>query len=100
MIIELQNGAKENQGSRAGKYERSSDVNGKPSYKNDDNAIWYSKENNNWMVGTIDDIGGINGFVYARDDFGGLTDKKNLWKYSVPTRSPLSSTAHLTLCSA
>ena len=76
----MNNDIKEEQGSRAGRYERSSDVNGKPSYRNDDNAIWHYGENK-WMIGSIDNLGSTTGGIYAVDNLGGLTDEKNEWKY-------------------
>ena len=72
---------KEKQGTRAGRYKRSSDVNGKPSYRKDDKAIWYIKCNQ-WLIGDLEDLGSTRGSIYAKDDFGGLTDEKNVWRYS------------------
>ena len=72
---------KEKQGTRAGRYKRSSDVNGKPSYRKDDKAIWYIKRNQ-WLIGDLEDLGSAKGSIYAKNDFGGLTDEKNVWNYS------------------
>ena len=58
VIIKMKNGIKEKQGTRAGRYEISSDVNGKPSYKMGDDAIWYNGELNLWTIGSINKLGG------------------------------------------
>ena len=81
----MENHIKYVQGTRAGRYERSSDVNGQPSYKMGGNAIWYNEVYKSWNIGSINELGGNTGVgIYAKDDFGGLTDEKNLWKYKVP----------------
>ena len=76
----MKNDIKEKHGSRAGRYERSSDINKKPSYKMGDVAIWYN-ELDSWMIGSTDNLGSKYGFIYAVDDFRGLKDDKNVWKY-------------------
>ena len=82
MELKLENDAKLHQGSRAGVYfEMSSNVNGKPSYSMGEYAIWYNSEFNAWLFGSIDDIGSTITGIYAFDDFGGLTDEKNVWRY-------------------
>ena len=82
--VKLENDAKLYQGSRAGIYLTLSDlINGKPSYHSSgDNYIWYNNEINAWMFGSIDDIGSYFGGIAAYDNFGGLTDEKNVWFYS------------------
>ena len=78
----MENDAKVYQGHFAGVYfEMSSNVNGKPSYSMGDNAIWYHNEVNAWLFGSIDHIGSTVTGIYAFDDFGGLTDEKNVWVY-------------------
>ena len=77
--ITLKNDIRESQG-RAGTYERSTDVNGKPSYKKDDDAIWYDREDR-WVIGSIKYLGSTTGDIKAKDDFEGLTDENNVWKY-------------------
>ena len=57
MELKLESDAKVKQGSRAGVYfERSSSVNGKPSYSMGDNAIWYNNVIDAWIIGPIDDF--------------------------------------------
>ena len=85
VIIKMENHIKDVQGTRAGRYERSSDVNGQPSYKMGGDAIWYNEEYKSWNIGSINELGGNTGVgIFAEDDFGGLTDEKNLWKYKLP----------------
>ena len=80
VIIKMKNDIKEKQGPRSGIYKRSSDVNGEPTYRNDDKAIWYNKLGS-WMIGDLKRLGSIKGGIYAKNNFGGLTDEKNIWKY-------------------
>ena len=77
----MKNDIKEKQGSGAGRYERSSVVNGKYSYKKYDKAIWLDNEQHSWMIGDLKDLGSTTGFLYARDDFGGVNDENNVWNY-------------------
>ena len=81
IIIILKNGAKEKQRSFVGIYYESSNFDGKPSYKTDDLAIWYNKEANVWFIGKHENLGSLKGGIFAVDEFGGLTDEKNVWKY-------------------
>ena len=79
--VKLENDAKVYQGYKAGLYEISSNVNGKPSFSNGNNAIQYNNQLNAWLVGSNDDIGSSTAGIYAFDDLGGLTDEKNVWFY-------------------
>ena len=82
VIIKMESHIEYVQGTRAGRYEISSDVNGKPSYKMGDDAIWYNERYKSWTIGSINELGGSTGVgIYAKDNFGGLTDEKNLWRY-------------------
>ena len=65
VIIKMKNNVKEEHGSCAGKYERSFDVNGRPSYKKDDNAIWYIF--GLWKIGPIDKLGSHTAYISAKD---------------------------------
>ena len=87
---------KEKQGTRAGRYKRSSDVNGKPSYRKDDKAIWYIKCNQ-WLIGDLADLGSTRGSIYAKDDFGGLTDEKNSWEFKFPNGWQTAKTNDITV---
>ena len=64
----------------AGTYERSSDVNEKPSYNLDETAIWYNTEEaENWIIGPIYYLGTSKGYIYTENKT--LTDEKNVWRY-------------------
>ena len=80
-MIKLENDAKAHEGSKAGLYERASDVNGKPSYRMGNLAIWYYPNYNKWIIGHFDKLGIGSGHIYARNNFTGLTDEKNIWMY-------------------
>ena len=93
VIVKLENDAKDRQGLLAGRFERSDDVNGKPSYKKGEScwycwnsheyAIWYSKDiNGYWMLGDFDSIGSDEGGIIAQNEFEGLTDERNNWYYT------------------
>ena len=76
----MKNDIKEQYGSLAGRYEISCNVNKKPSYKMGGVAIWYN-ELDSWMIGPTDKLGSKDGFIHTIDDFGGLKDDRNIWKY-------------------
>ena len=78
MIISLENDALAYHGSYAGTYKISTDFNGKPSYTFGEKAIWYHK-NNLWIIGLIGDLG--NSVMRAKNEFAGLTDSRNHWRY-------------------
>ena len=80
VVIKLENEVQKRHGSKAGEYEKASNVNGKPSYKKDNHAIWYNGKNA-WMIGSIENLGTSIGSIYANNNFGGLTDEENEWKY-------------------
>ena len=81
MTIKLANDAKEKVGIFSGVYEISADVNGKPSYRLGGKAIWYNVDRKQWFFGAIDDVGSYTGYIFAVDNFGELTDLRNVWKY-------------------
>jgi len=69
----------------AGDYLISNTVNGKPSWKSDENAIW--NWNGNWMIGYRNKLGENNGELTAPDNYEGLTDNRNVWSYYDNTTS-------------
>ena len=78
VIIKVEEDAKEEHKSSAGRYERSNDFNGKPTYEMDNQKILFG--GNHWSIGRLEN--GIHyGLINAFDEFGGLTDPKNVWKY-------------------
>ena len=56
-------------------------VNGKPSWNNDVNAIWYIQSDNNWLIGPLSEIGNNTAYIFASNDFSGITDNDNQWLY-------------------
>ena len=64
-----------------GSFNRSSDVNEKPSYMGtyQQGAIWYAEEA--WWVGSIDNLGKAIGVIYTKDDFDRLDFKNIVWNY-------------------
>ena len=66
-----------------GNYEREGIFNGKPSWKSDDYAIWYSSEYTGWLIGETDYTlhRKDTGMIYASDDFSEVTDSSNQWEY-------------------
>ena len=60
----------------------SDDVNGKASWiKGTSYAIWYSADINFWLIGYYLDIGSRFSYIAAKNEFEGLTDKRNEWRY-------------------
>ena len=68
-----------------GNYQSATQVNGKPSWKNGENAIW--SVGNNWMIGYWNKLGEDDGELFAPNNYGGLADNRNVWKYSVDGRT-------------
>ena len=68
-------------GSLNGTYDFSTIFDGKPSYVNDDHAIWYDSSNTLWVIGNVENIGQNIASFLAYDGFSGLTDPNNEWKY-------------------
>ena len=66
----------------AGDYQISETVNGKPSWKSGENAIWYAPVDNNWLIGYLNKLGEDDGEFFAPNNYGGLADNRNVWKYS------------------
>ena len=53
--------------------------NGQTSWINGVYAIWYNS--GYWLVGPLDNIGEFVGYMFASNDFYGLTDDENEWNY-------------------
>ena len=63
-----------------GDYEISIMPNGQTSWINGDYAIWYNS--GYWLIGNLAYIGQLDGlYIYAINDFYGLTDDENVWNY-------------------
>ena len=93
-MIKLENDAKAHEGSKAGLYERASDINGKPSYRMGNQAIWYYHKSNKWIIGSFDKLGSgsSHAHIYARNNFAGLTDERNIWMYFDRTKWKIAET--------
>ena len=63
-----------------GDYQISTPLNGKPSWTKSTYAIYYRK--GYWAIGPMESIGGEFAWIYASNDFSGLTDSDNVWKFS------------------
>ena len=60
----------------------SDDVNGKPSWiKGTSYAIWYNADINFWLIADSIYIGSMVAAIIAKNEFEGLTDKRNEWSY-------------------
>ena len=92
----MKNIVKEEHGPCAGRYERSFDVNGKPSYKKDNYAIWYNIFGF-WKIGPIEKLGSHTAYISAKDKFGGLTDGNNVWKYTYAKKWKTAGTYDITV---
>ena len=75
-----------------GIYQISETVNGQPSWKKDNTAIWYT-EVNTWDIGPVQYIGSLMSRMYTIPISGGLTDELNDWKYYDGQGNLLRSTA-------
>ena len=80
MTVRLKNEVSVHKIEFAGDYQISETVNGKPSWKNGENAIWYV--GNNWIIGYWNKLGEDDGEFFAPNNYGGLADDRNVWKYS------------------
>ena len=69
-----------------GDYQISKTVNGKPSWKSGENAIWYDPRGA-WIIGYWNKLGTDDGEFYTSNDYGGITDNRNIWNYT-PGTSP------------
>ena len=70
----------QNLGFLQGDYQISTQLNGKPSWTKNTYAIYYVSRGF-WIFGTLESIGGEFAWIYARNDFSGLTDSKNTWLF-------------------
>ena len=62
-----------------GDYQISTQLNGKPSWTKSTYAIYYRR--GDWAIGPMESIGGEFAWIYARNDFSGLTDNDNAWTF-------------------
>ena len=60
----------------------SDEVNGKKSWiKGTSAAIWYNADINFWMIAPSKYIGSRLASIKAKNEFAGLSDKRNEWSY-------------------
>ena len=62
-------------------YEISDPINGKPTWILGSQAIWYDSDYDKWRIGSLDSIGTNTCGITAKDDYEGLDDDNNVWKY-------------------
>ena len=81
VMVTMNNGALESQGSLQGMYQISDPVNGIQSWTSVSHAIWYSLDILAWMIATQNYIGGNICSIYTFADYDGLDDPNKLWQY-------------------
>ena len=60
---------------------QSARVNGKVGYTSISKAIWYNIEDKQWVIGDHVKDGLDVPLIAAKNEFGGLEDSRNRWKY-------------------
>ena len=75
----------ESQGKRQGIYQKSAEVNGKPSWVSNNQAIWWISQHNEWGIGDLTSLGtdirGITGVTDDKSKSGLPNNQKYTWKY-------------------
>ena len=81
IAISLKNNALAAQSSRQGIYQRAEKVNGKTSWilSSNSNALWYNPPSEDWLIGTLDDLG---------YNIGGISSYGNQERSSCPYNIP------------
>ena len=88
IAISLKNNALAAQSSRQGIYQRAEKVNGKTSWilSSNSNALWYNPPSEDWIIGSLDDLGTSTGGVASNGNLGISSCPYNVsedaWKYS------------------
>ena len=83
LTVELKGEAKDAQGARAGFYTLGpTSVNGRSHWLQDSgtNAIWYDKQNGDWNIGILDDIGTSKASIYTSENVAG-PQEATTWQY-------------------
>ena len=71
IVISLKNGALLHQSSKQGIYQRAGKVNGKTSWiSSSNNALWYNPASHDWMIGSVDNLGSVTGFISSNGNQG------------------------------
>ena len=87
MTVSLKNEVSVDKIEFTGDYQIFETVNGRPSWKGGDHGIWYVPIVNKWLIGYWNKFGEDDGEFYASNDYGSLTDNRNIWKYTADNGS-------------
>ena len=80
IVVSFKNGALIHQSPRQGIYQRAGKVNGKTSWISSSNtALWYNPESEDWMIGSVNDLG---------TNFGGISSIGSQGRSSCPYNIP------------
>ena len=87
IVISLKNGALSYQSSMQGIYQRAGKVNGKTSWISSSNtALWYNAGSDDWMIGSVDNLGSGTGGISSTGNQGISSCPYNVpndaWMYS------------------
>ena len=86
IVVSLKNGAL-HQSSEQGIYQRAGKVNGKTSWISSSNtALWYNAGSDDWMIGSVDNLGSGTGGISSTGNQGRSSCPYNVqndaWEYS------------------
>ena len=86
IVISLKNGALLHHSSMQGIYQRAGKVNGKTSWISSSNtALWYNAGSDDWMIGSVDNLGSGTGGISSTGNQGQsscpFNVPNNAWKY-------------------
>ena len=87
IVISLKNDALLHQSSRQGIYQRAGKVNGKTSWISSSNtALWYNSASDDWMIGSVDNLGTNTGGISSTGAQGRSSCPYNVpndaWQYA------------------
>ena len=87
IVISFKNDALLRQSDKQGIYQRAGKVNGKTSWISSSNtALWYNAAANDWMIGSVDNLGSITGGISSTGKQGISSCPYNVpndaWKYA------------------
>ena len=86
IVISLKNGALLYQAEKQGIYQRAEKVNAQTSWISSSNtALWFNYRTNDWMIGSLDDLGANSGGISSAGNQGRSSCPYNVpndaWKY-------------------
>ena len=87
IVVSLKNGALLHQSHRQGIYQRAGKVNGKTSWiSSSSQALWYNAGSDDWMIGSVVNLGTITGGISSNGNQGISSCPYNVpndaWMYS------------------